>query len=612
MSSHPVFLGEILQLGEMIRNPLRYGISGVFACLVLSQCLIAQTNPSAIPQPTVPAISFEDVTGQAGLTASHISTPEQHYIIESMSGGIALFDCDDDGKLDIAMVNGSTVSRYKAGGDPLVTLYHQDSNLKFSNITAAAGLTRKGWGMGIALADFDNDGKLDLYVTGFGGSALYRGLGGCKFEDVTDKAGVAGSGFMTGAAWGDYDRDGHVDLFVSRYVHLDVDKLPEFGSNEKFCRFKGVLVQCGPWGMQGEGDLLFHNRGDGTFEEVSHKAGVDDPKQRYGLQCVWADYDNDGWIDLYVANDAGPNFLYRNKHDGTFAEVGLLTGVALSEDGQELGSMGVDIEDFDHDGRLDIYVTNFTDQPNNLYRNISGQGSQAFTDVGWASKTGQPSYPYVKWGTGFIDFDNDGWQDIFVVNGHVYPQVDAIVGGAKYREPMQIFRNLANGTFEDVSISSGVWQMRAASRRGAAFGDIDGDGNIDAVILNVGEPPTLLLNRTHNSNHRVFFKLVGTRSNRAAVGARVTVTAGKLVAMKEVKAGSSYLSQNDLRLHFGLGEEKSMATVEVRWPNGDVETLQNLPADQVYTVVEGQGIKNSQALPPITGDAHAASTGQVR
>jgi enediyne biosynthesis protein E4 len=549
-----------------------------------------QTKPSVGSSPL-----FDDISRQAGLTASHISTPEQHYIIESMSGGIALFDCDDDGKLDLAMVNGSTVDRYRAGGDPLITLYHQDSELKFTNITQSAGLTRKGWGMGIAVADFDNDGKLDIFVTGFGGSALYRGLGNCKFEDVTDKAGVRGSGFMTGAAWADYDRDGSVDLFVARYVHLDMEKLPQFGSNEKFCRYKGILVQCGPWGMEGESDLLYHNRGDGTFEEVSRKAGVDDPRHRYGLGAVWGDYDNDGWPDLYVANDAGPNFLYRNKHDGTFEEVGLLTGVALSADGQELGSMGVDFGDYTHSGRLSIYVTNFTEQPDNLYRNL---GRQGFSDVGWASKTAQPGYPYVKWGTGFVDFDNDGWLDLFVANGHVYPQVDAIPRAPKYREPMELFRNLGDGTFEDISTAAGLAQITLACRRGAAFGDVNNDGNMDIVILNVGEPLTLLINHTKNSNHRVLFKLVGTKSNRAAIGARVTILAGGIRQFSEVRAGSSYLSQNDLRQHFGLGAASKIDSAEIRWPNGKVETLQNLAADAIYTVVEGEGIRETKPLPP--------------
>lgn len=578
---------------EHQRDYSKYILKFSVLTLLLAAFCIPFLAQSKSEQGASPGLRFEDVSKQAGLTAAHISTPEQHYIIESMSGGIAMFDCDDDGKLDIAMVNGSTVDRYRSGGDLLVTLYHQDADLKFSNITQAAGLTRKGWGMGIAVADFDNDGILDMFVTGFGGSALYHGLGGCKFEDVSAKAGVQASGFMTGAAWADYDRDGYVDLFVARYVHLDMNKLPEFGSNEKFCRFKGILVQCGPWGMEGESDLLFHNRGDGTFEEVSKKAGVDDPRGRYGLGAVWGDYDNDGWPDLYVANDAGPNFLYHNKHDGTFEEVGLLTGTALSVDGQELGSMGVDFGDFDHRGRLDIYVTNFADQPNNLYHNL---GSQGFTDIGWASKTGQPSYPYVKWGTGFVDFENNGWRDLFVANGHVYPQVDAIPGGLKYRQPMQLFHNLQDGTFEDVSMSSGLNQVPLACRRGAAFGDINNDGLVDIAILNVGEPPTLLVNRSQNGNHRVLFRLIGKKSNRAAIGARVTIAAGGQKSFDEVKAGSSYLSQNDLRLHFGLGAAKTMETVEVRWPNGNTELLRDVAADAIYTIVEGEGIKNVKPL----------------
>src|SRR5229473_2029652 len=327
---------------------------------------------SLAPKLTAPVPIFRDIAAQSGLTASHISSREKYYVIESMSGGVGLFDCDNDGKLDIVMVNGSTVDRYRQGGDLLVTLWHQDAGLKFTDITEKAGLTRKGWGMGVAVADFDNDGNLDLFVTGYGGNALYRNKGNCTFEDVTDKAGVRGGGFSTGAAWADYDRHGNVDLFVSRYVHVDMNDLPAFGST-KFCQFKGAPVQCGPWGMEGETDLLYHNRGDGTFEEVSKKAGVDDPEKYYGLGATWGDSDNDGWPDLFVADDATPNHLYRNNHDGTFTDNAMVGGIAMNSEGQALGSMGVTWGDYDHTGRLSMFITEFADQPNTLYRNLGFQ-----------------------------------------------------------------------------------------------------------------------------------------------------------------------------------------------------------------------------------------------
>jgi hypothetical protein len=546
------------------------------------------------PTPAVPLPKFEDIAEKAGLTVAHISSPDKKYIVESMSGGVGLIDCDNDGKLDIITVNGSTVQRYRQGGDPMITLYHQDADLKFTDITKLAGLTRKGWGMGIAVADYDNDGLQDIYVTGFGGNALYHNLGNCKFEDVTDKAGVGGGGFSTGAAWADYDRDGKVDLFVSRYVHVDIDNLPQFGDDPRFCRFKGVLVQCGPWGLPGESDLLFHNRGDGTFEEVAKKAGVDDPHHYYGLGATWGDYDNDGWPDLYVANDAGPNFLYRNKHDGTFDDVGLLAGVALSGDGMQQGSMGVDWGDYLHEGRLSMIVTNFIEQGSTLYHNL---GKDDFADVSVRAKLMKPTYPLVSWGTAFFDIDNDGWLDIFVADGHVYPQVDTIPGGTPYRQPMLLFRNHRDGTFDDVS--QALAGMPPQSRRGAAFGDINNDGNVDIVVLNVGEPPSLLLNRSDSANHRVLFKLVGTKSNKAAIGARVTVKSGTLAQFSEVRGGSSYLSQNDLRLHFGLGPNHKMSEVIVRWPNGETETLRDVQADFIYTVVEGKGIQQKVALPAL-------------
>jgi enediyne biosynthesis protein E4 len=568
----PIFMRRLLPLG-----------------LLLSVAASSQTTTSRVPLPR-----FLDVARSVGLTVPHISTVDKRYIVESMSGGVGLIDCDNDGKLDVIVVNGSTIDRFRHGGDPMITLYHQDAGFKFTDVTASAGLNRKGWGMGVAVADYDNDGLPDIYVTGYGGNALYHNLGNCKFADVTDKAGVAGGGFSTGAAWADYDRDGYVDLFVSRYVQFDASRPPAFGSDEKTCRFKGIEVQCGPWGLRGESDLLFHNRGNGTFEEVSKQAGVDDPDRYYGLGVSWGDYDNDGWPDLYVANDSGPNYLYHNRHDGTFEEIGMLSGAALSEDGMQQGSMGVSWGDYLNEGRLDLFVTNFTEQPDALYRNL---GAQGFTDVSWAAKLAQPTYTLVGWGTGFFDIDNDGWLDLFIANGHVYPQMDLVPGSAHYREPMQMFRNMRDGTFEDVSEILSAFPV--ASRRGAAFGDLRNDGNVDIVVSDIDGPPALLLNLGGSRNHRVLFNLRGTRSNKMAIGARITVIAGKLVQFDEVRAGSSYLSQNDTRLHFGLGAAAEINEVKIRWPTGNTEVLRDLPADFNYTIFEGEGIRTRTALPSL-------------
>lgn len=551
---------------------------GPFLCVLLSALCVAQTPP----RPAVPR--FEDISQRAGLNVPHLSSPENRYIIESMSGGVGFIDCDNDGKLDILTINGSSVDRYRNGGDLMVTLYHQDADLKFSNITESAGLTRKGWGMGVSVADFDNDGNVDLYVSGFGGNVLYRNLGNCKFEDVTEKSGVRSSGFSVGAPWADYDRDGLVDLFVPRYVVIDMNQLPEFGKDEKTCRFRGVMVQCGPRGLPGESDFLFHNRGDGTFEEVSKKAGVDDPLHYFGMSAVWGDYDNDGWPDLYVTNDGDPNQLYHNRHDGTFEEVGLLTGTALSVDGREKGGMGADFGDFDRDGQLDIYVTNFVDEANSLYWN---QGKAGFAEIAGSADIARATAPLVGWGVGFIDFDNDGWLDLFTAHGHVYPQMDQITYGAKYKQPLLLFRNNRNRTFDNLSAQAGLDKLPPAAHRGVAFGDVNNDGKTDLLILNVGEPPTLLINRTESSNHAVLFHLIGTKSNKAAIGARVTVTTADGKAIDEVRAGGSYMSQNDLRLHFGLGQQSVMSNVEIRWPSGATENYKDLAADFIYTITEG-------------------------
>lgn len=538
--------------------------------------------------------TFEDVSASAGLTTSHIAAPEKRYIVESTSGGVGFIDCDNDGKLDILMVGGSNVDHYRQnGGDPMVRLFHQDGDLHFTDITEKAGLTRKGWGMAVSVMDFDNDGWQDIYVTGYGGNVLYRNLGNCKFEDVTEKAGVRVGGYSMGAAWSEYDRNGFVSLFVPRYLDFDMNKLPTYDAENKGCEFRGISMECARRGHSGQTDFLFHNRGNGTFEDVSKKAGVDDPGTYLGMQGIWSDYDNDGWPDLYVTNDGGPNYLYHNKHDGTFEDVGLLSGASLGLTGIERAGMGVDFGDFDRDGLLDIYVTNYTEESDGLFWN---QAEKGFLDIADSAGITRPTYLWVGWGTGFFDPGNTGWPDIFVAHGHVYPQMDLIKGGAPYKEPVQLFRNNRNRTFTDITALSGLDKLPPWSRRGVAFGDVNNDGKVDILILNVDAPPTLLINRTQSSNHAALFKLTGSKSNRAAIGARIIVTSGGLRQINEVRSGGSYLSQNDLRLHFGLGKETSMTSVEILWPSGSNETYKNLPADFIYAITENGGITHRTPL----------------
>lgn len=543
------------------------------------------------------AISFKDISAESGINVSHVSTPENRYIIESMSGGAAVFDCDDDGFLDAATVNGSSVERFKKGGDLFITLYRQIDGAKtktpkFENITEAANLKRKGWGMAVTAVDFDNDGILDLFVSGFKGNAAYHGLGQCKFQDITEKSGLQGQGFQTGAAWTDYDRDGDLDLFVAAYVTLDLNNLPVYGSSQT-CSFRGIRVQCGPRGINGDRDFFYRNKGNGTFEEVAQKIGVGDDNKYYGLGAIWGDYDNDGWLDLYVANDGSPNYLYKNNRDGTFSDVGFESGTSYSGAGVEQGSMGVAWGDYDNDGKLDLFTTNFDSEPNALYQNL---GSKGFLDVSLEAKVGQPSKPYVGWGTGFVDFDNDGLLDLFVVNGHVYPQIEFIKSTTQegFRQGFLLHRNTGGGKFEDLTKVSGLQTLLLKSRRGAAFGDLNNDGLIDVVITNLGELPTILLNTTENDNQKVTFKLIENGKNKYAVGARLTLKTDKRTMIQEVEAGASYLSQNDFRLHFGFGNGEKIESAEVRWSDGKTEKVTGILPNRIITIRQSKGITDTK------------------
>jgi hypothetical protein len=540
---------------------------------------------------------FRDVAASAGLTTMPHSTAKRRYVVETMAGGgIALFDCNNDGKLDIAVVNDSTLEAYLKGGEPMVTLYQQDRNsatLHFNDVSKSAGLKTRGWATGLAVADFDNDGLPDLYVTGYGHNVLYHNLGGCKFEDVTEKAGLKAGGFSTGAAWADYDRDGNVDLFVARYVSTDAHHLPD---PELSFSYKGVLVEV-PDHMEGESDLLFRNRGDGTFEEVSAKAGLNDPYKLHGMGVVWGDYDGDGWPDLFVTNDSGWNFLYHNKQDGTFEEVGVLSGTGLGPNGELYGNMAADFGDFDRDGKLDIVVTRYGNQPASLYWN---QGKGQFTDIAEKAGISKPTFSPIKWGVGFGDFDNDGWPDIFIANGNFSVLMDALPYDARYEEPIQLFRNQEDRSFAEVATASGLNDGPLLSRRGTAFGDINNDGSLDALVFNVSGPPSLFLNETRNQNHRVLFRLIGTKSNRAAIGARVTVITPTMTQIDEVRGGGSYNSSNDSRLHFGLGSDLRMKKIEVRWPSGKTQEFQDVDADAIYEIAEGGDLRKVSSLPSST------------
>jgi hypothetical protein len=569
--------------------------------------LVAQDSPSpsadatrgragkADSAPHAPMV-FRDVASEVGVTTIPNTRTDRRYVLETAGGGgIALFDCDNDGKLDIAVVNDSTIDQYRKGGDLMLTLYHQDgdaSAIHFSDITRTSGLTTRGWGMGIAVGDYDNDGLPDLYLTGYGHNVLYHNLGGCKFEDVTAKAGVQAGGFSTGAAWADYDRDGNLDLFVARYVKTDVNHLPD--PARSFRGYKGIPFEL-PDAMQGETNLLFRNRGDGTFEEVSAKAGVNNPDKLHGMGVAWGDYDGDGWPDLYVTNDFGRSYLYHNRHNGTFEEVGSPTGTGLGADGQSYGNMAAVFGDFDRDGKLDVFVTRADNQPASLYWN---QGDH-FEDIARKAGIAGPTLAPVKWGAGFGDFDNDGWPDILVANGNFSSLMDTLPKEVRFAETIQLFRNRGDLTFEEVADQAGLNSGQLYSRRGTAFGDINNDGQLDVVIFNAGAPPSVFLNETRNANHRVLFRLIGKKSNRAAIGARVSVTTSKMTQIDEVHAGGSYNSTSDTRLHFGLGSEATLSKIQVFWPSGLRQEFTDIPGDAIYEIKEGESIRKTKQLPAL-------------
>jgi hypothetical protein len=524
---------------------------------------------------------FRDVIDQTGITFRHQSAPEKKYILESMAGGLAILDFNNDGLMDIYFVNALTVdSAYEPESAPSA-LYQNLGDFKFADVTEKAGLAFPGWGMGVCTADIDGDSWQDIYVTAVGPDKLYRNRGDGTFEDITEKSSIVADGWSTGCGFADYDKDGDLDLFVARYVEVDLQSLPEFGKG-KFCSYGGVEVQCGPRGLPGTGDLFFRNKGDQTFEEVAAAIGVEDPNEYFGLGISWFDYDEDGWLDLFVANDAGPNFLYHNKGDGTFEDMAFPMGVAVSEDGAEQGCMGVAIGDYRNDGHLSIFVTNFSEEYNALYYN----NKDYFTDLSFRSATAPPSLPYVSWGTNFFDYDNDGWQDLIVVSGHVYPQLETAPVGASapYRQRKTFYRNKRDGTFEEIAEELGNAFLERTVSRGMAIVDLDNDGRLDMVISDLDGLPQILRNEVASPGNWLMIQLAGKDKMTDAIGALVKIKVGDTTQTRLVRSGSSYISQEDKRLHFGLGNAAVVDRVEVLWPDGSTGQMENVEANQQIVI----------------------------
>jgi enediyne biosynthesis protein E4 len=557
--------------------------------VLLSHSLLIAQAAKPPAKAATPIAHFTDIAQKAGLTMDVVfgGVNTKKYIIETTGTGVAIFDYDNDGWPDILIVNGTTLEAANSNSKEVPTnhLYRNTHDGKFVDVTAKSGIGASGWGQGVCAGDYDNDGWEDLYITYYGQNLLYHNDKGV-FREVGEQAGVAGSGkaWGSGCAFVDYDRDGFVDLVVANYVDFDLATAPKPGERAS-CIWKGAPVMCGPRGLPGAKNILYHNRGDGTFEDVTRKARIDQTDGHYALGVSTFDFDDDGWPDIYVACDSTPSILYRNNHDGTFTDVAVTAGAAFNEDGREQAGMGATIGDYDGDGRPDIFKTNFSDDTSTLYRN---HGDGTFTDATFAAGLGLHTQ-YLGWGTMFFDFDNDGWQDLILANGHVYPEVDQYRLGSSFQEPRILYHNKGNGTFVDVSAQAGPGITTPASSRGLAVGDLWNDGKLSVAISNMSAKPSLLVNDVRTANHWIAFKTIGTRSNRDGIGAKITVKYGQRTVSDEVRSGSSYISQSDMRVHFGLGSASKLDSVQVRWPSGLVERYDSLPVDAIHTLKEGSG-----------------------